>query len=131
MHGLTATLWGRMSFTQGQASPDNFDRYRMMRMRDMPVIAVQVMASTAAPGGVGEPGVPPIAPAVANAWARPTGTRVRSLPMLEAAGQSLTPSSSWSRSKGCRRTSRTKPATVMRMPPTIHHPLPSRLNRMR
>lgn len=37
VHGLTATLWGKMSFNQGQASPDNFDRYRMMRMRDMPV----------------------------------------------------------------------------------------------
>ncbi len=82
VHGLTATLWGKMSFSQGVASPDNFDRYRMMRMRDMPVIAVQVMPSVAPPGGVGEPGVPSIAPAVANAWARLTGTRVRSLPML-------------------------------------------------
>ena len=81
VHGLTAALWGRMSFSNGVASPVNFNRYRMTRMRDMPRIDVAIMASTAAPGGVGEPGVPPIAPAVANAWSRLTGTRARSLPL--------------------------------------------------
>lgn len=81
VHGLTAAMWGRMTFTNGVASPRNFDRYRVTRMRDMPQIEVAIVASDAAPGGVGEPGVPPIAPAVANAWARLTGTRVRSLPL--------------------------------------------------
>ncbi len=82
VHGLSAALWGKMSFNRGIASPTNFDGYRVTRMRDMPVVAVSIIPSTAPPGGVGEPGVPPIAPAVANAWARLTGTRVRSLPLL-------------------------------------------------
>ena len=81
VHGLTAALWGRITFTNGVASPVNFNRYRMTRMRDMPRIEVAIMPSTAPPGGVGEPGVPPIAPALANAWSRLTGTRVRSLPL--------------------------------------------------
>ena len=81
VHGMTAALWGHMNFSRGVASPHNFDEYRMTRMRDMPVIAVSIMPSTDAPGGVGEPGVPPIAPAIANAWARLTGTRKRALPL--------------------------------------------------
>ncbi|HEY8302281.1 MAG TPA: molybdopterin cofactor-binding domain-containing protein [Jatrophihabitans sp.] len=81
VHGLTAALWGRMTFTNGVAGPVNFNRYRMTRMRDMPRVEVAIMASAQPPGGVGEPGVPPIAPAVANAWSRLTGTRVRSLPL--------------------------------------------------
>jgi isoquinoline 1-oxidoreductase beta subunit len=47
----------------------------------MPRITVAIMPRAAAPGGVGEPGVPPIAPAIANAWARLTGVRKRSLPL--------------------------------------------------
>lgn len=82
VHGLTGALWGRMNFNHGVASPTNFDGYHMTRMRDMPTVAVSIVPSTAPPGGVGEPGVPPIAPAVANAWARLTGTRVRTLPLL-------------------------------------------------
>jgi isoquinoline 1-oxidoreductase beta subunit len=81
VHGMSAALWGGMTFERGVASPRNFDDYRMTRMRDMPRIAVAIMPSTAAPGGVGEPGVPPVAPAVANAWARLTGVRKRSLPL--------------------------------------------------
>ncbi len=81
VHGMTAALWGHMNFARGVASPRNFDEYRMTRMRDMPVITVFLMPSTAAPGGVGEPGVPAIAPAIANAWARLTGTRKRALPL--------------------------------------------------
>ncbi len=80
-HGLSAALWGKMTFSKGVASPRNFDGYKMVRMRDMPVIAVTIVPSTQPPGGVGEPGVPPVAPAVANAWARLTGTRARRLPL--------------------------------------------------
>ncbi|MDQ2756074.1 MAG: molybdopterin-dependent oxidoreductase, partial [Actinomycetota bacterium] len=80
-HGLSAALWGRMTFDKGVASPRNFDGYKMVRMRDMPRVAVTIVASTQPPGGVGEPGVPPVAPAVANAWARLTGIRARRLPL--------------------------------------------------
>jgi len=84
MHGLAAALWVRMTFSKGTPSPRNFDGYRMARMRDAPRIDVQVIASGGFVGGVGEPGVPPIAPALANAWARLTGQRLRSLPMFPA-----------------------------------------------
>jgi isoquinoline 1-oxidoreductase subunit beta len=81
VHGMTAALWGKVTFTNGRASASNFNNYRMMRMRDMPVIDVQVITSGAAIGGVGEPGVPPIAPAIANAYAALTGQRLRTLPL--------------------------------------------------
>ena len=81
VHGMTAALWGKVTFTNGRASARNFNNYRMVRMRDMPVIDVQVITSGAAIGGVGEPGVPPIAPAIANAYATLTGQRLRTLPL--------------------------------------------------
>ena len=63
----------------------NFNTYRMLRMREMPQIDVQIINSGGPLGGVGEPGVPPIAPAVANAFARLTGQRLRSLPLVPQA----------------------------------------------
>jgi isoquinoline 1-oxidoreductase subunit beta len=81
VHGMTAALWGKMTFQNGRPSPRNFNQYKMMRMRDMPQIAVQVIQSGAALGGTGEPGVPPIAPAIANAYAALNGTRLRTLPL--------------------------------------------------
>lgn len=83
VHGMTAALWGKMTFTNGRASPTNFGdaKYRMMKMRDMPQVSVQIIESGEALGGVGEPGVPPIAPAIANAYAALTGTRLRTLPL--------------------------------------------------
>lgn len=81
VHGMTAALWGKMTFQNGAASPNNFDHYRMMGMRDMPQISVQVIEGSSVLGGVGEPGVPPIAPAIANAYAALTGTRLRTLPL--------------------------------------------------
>ncbi len=81
VHGMTAAMWGKVTFTNGTASARNFDNYRMMRMRDMPQIDVQIIASGAPIGGVGEPGVPPIAPAIANAYATLTGQRLRTLPL--------------------------------------------------
>lgn len=79
-HGLTATLWGHITFANGVPSVANFNNYRVMRSGDMPAMGVSIVPSTADPGGVGETGVPCVAPAVANAWARLTGTRVRTLP---------------------------------------------------
>ena len=59
----------------------NFDAYPLLRMQEAPQIEVHIIDSNEAPGGVGEPGVPPIAPAVANALFAATGARLRSLPM--------------------------------------------------
>jgi isoquinoline 1-oxidoreductase beta subunit len=59
----------------------NFNDYKVMRMSDMPKVEVHIVASTEKMGGVGEPAVPPIAPAVTNAIFAATGKRIRSLPI--------------------------------------------------
>ncbi len=78
--GLGAALYGAITLDKGRVVQSNFDDYRSLRVNEMPEVVVSIIKSAAAPTGVGEPGVPPIAPAVANAWARLTGTRVRRLP---------------------------------------------------
>ncbi|MEP7207184.1 MAG: molybdopterin cofactor-binding domain-containing protein [Casimicrobiaceae bacterium] len=82
VHAMNAALWGQMTFSAGKAVQQNFNRYRMMRLGDMPQVTVQIMPSTNPPTGIGEPGVPPLAPALANAYARLTGVRVRTLPFF-------------------------------------------------
>jgi isoquinoline 1-oxidoreductase beta subunit len=82
VHALNATLWGQITFTAGKAAQTNFSNYRALRIGEMPQVSVQIVASTNPPSGVGEPGVPPLAPAIANAYARLTGTRVRNLPLF-------------------------------------------------
>jgi CO/xanthine dehydrogenase Mo-binding subunit len=87
--GLSAALKQRISILQGRVEQSNFHDYPMLRMLEMPELEVIVVASEAEPSGVGEPGVPPIAPAVANAIAAATGKRIRRLPLepeLRAAG---------------------------------------------
>ena len=79
--GLSAALYGEVPITDGRVATTNFTDYRVLGMADMPRIETHVIASGAPPGGVGEPGTPPIAPAVANALARLTGVRQRSLPL--------------------------------------------------
>ena len=79
--GLSAALKQRISYVNGHVEQTNFDSYGMLRMREMPVIDVVIVPSTDEPTGVGEPGVPPIAPAVANALAAATGRRIRKLPI--------------------------------------------------
>lgn len=79
-HGISATLWNQMQFVNGVPQVSNFDRYRVTKMADMPAVTVRVISSDANPGGVGEAGVPCVAPAIANAYAKLTGTRVRNLP---------------------------------------------------
>jgi len=88
LHALNATLWGQTTFTAGKANQLNFNRNRVMRLSEMPVVTVQIVKSTEPPTGTGEPGVPPIAPALANAYARLTGTRIRSLPFFPGATMS-------------------------------------------
>ena len=82
--GLTAALHGKVSFNEGQVSEGNFDAYRMLRLTDSPAIEVHIVPSRETPTGIGEVGVPPIAPAVANALAALTGKRVRRLPLVTA-----------------------------------------------
>ncbi len=79
--GMSAALWGQMNFAAGAVSPRNYNHYKMLRMRDMPVVTVQVIQGGPPIGGVGEPGLPPIAPAIANAYAALTGSRLRTLPL--------------------------------------------------
>jgi isoquinoline 1-oxidoreductase beta subunit len=78
---LSAVLYGAITLKEGRVVQGNFDSYRTLRMSDMPVVEVHIVPSDAAPSGVGEPGVPPLAPAVANAMAKLTGKRIRRLPI--------------------------------------------------
>jgi isoquinoline 1-oxidoreductase beta subunit len=82
--GLTAALYGEIVIEGGIVRTGNFDTYPLLRIHEMPVVEVHIVPSTADPTGIGEPGTPPIAPAVANAWYRLTGERVRRLPFNRA-----------------------------------------------
>ncbi|MGI3900621.1 MAG: molybdopterin cofactor-binding domain-containing protein [Janthinobacterium lividum] len=79
-YGLGAALRNQITFDKGMVEQANFDSYEPLRMSDMPVVEVYIMPSGEVPTGVGEPGVPPIAPAVSNAIFAATGKRLRSLP---------------------------------------------------
>jgi isoquinoline 1-oxidoreductase beta subunit len=83
--GLAAALWSEITLVRGRVQERNFDGYRPLRIEDMPAVEVHIVPSGAAPTGVGEPGVPPIAPAVANAFFQLTGRRVRRLPFARLA----------------------------------------------
>jgi isoquinoline 1-oxidoreductase beta subunit len=85
VYGLSAALHGRITFANGRVEQGNFDDYPVLRIDEMPAMAVHIVPSSAAPTGVGEPGTPPIAPAVANAVAAATGKRLRNLPFDLAA----------------------------------------------
>ena len=91
VHAMNATLYGRQSFVNGAAQAKNFNKSRLIRMNEMPAVSVTLMpppavANRAVPiGGVGELGVPTFAPALANAWFRLTGKRLRSLPFYPGA----------------------------------------------
>ncbi|MDM0078144.1 molybdopterin-dependent oxidoreductase [Variovorax sp. J2P1-59] len=79
--GLEAALKAELSYKNGMPQQSNFHDYSVMRLSDVPELHVRLLRSENPPGGVGECGVPPVAPAIANAVARLTGTRLRSLPM--------------------------------------------------
>jgi isoquinoline 1-oxidoreductase beta subunit len=79
--GLSAALYGEITLDRGNVVETNFDRYRQLRMPEMPVVEVHIVPSAEPPTGVGEPGVPPIGPAVANAVFALTGKPVRKLPI--------------------------------------------------
>jgi CO/xanthine dehydrogenase Mo-binding subunit len=77
---LTAALYGKITFAGGRAEQESFDTYPLLRINECPRIETAVVATGAPVGGVGEPGVPPLAAALANAVFAATGKRVRSLP---------------------------------------------------
>jgi isoquinoline 1-oxidoreductase beta subunit len=79
--GLNAAISGRISFAEGRAEQANFDGYPLMTMAESPRLATRIVASGGPLGGVGEPGTPPAAPALANALAAGTGVRARALPL--------------------------------------------------
>src|SRR5256886_276113 len=79
--GLTAALYGEIAIEGGRVKQSNFHDYPMVRLAEMPQIQVHIVPSTDAQGGVGQPGTPPIAPAVCNAIFAATGKRVRKLPI--------------------------------------------------
>ena len=79
--GLSAALKDEITFESGRVQQGNFHNYQMLRMNEAPEIEVHIMPSTEPPTGVGEPGVPPVAPAVANAIFAATGKRIRRLPI--------------------------------------------------
>lgn len=81
IYGLTAALYGNITIEDGAVSQSNFHDYEMVRMDTAPKIDVDIIKSDAPLGGAGEPGTPPIAPALANAVFAATGKRVRKLPM--------------------------------------------------
>jgi isoquinoline 1-oxidoreductase subunit beta len=78
--GLGAILKSRITLDKGRIVEGNFDGYEVLRINEMPSVEVHIVKSSASPTGVGEPGVPPIGPAVANAMFNATGKRIRVLP---------------------------------------------------
>lgn len=81
-YALSAALSGAITFVAGRVQEDNFDTYPVLRLSQMPAVDVHIIASEEPPSGVGEPGVPPLAPALANALFAATGRRRRTLPLL-------------------------------------------------
>jgi isoquinoline 1-oxidoreductase subunit beta len=79
--GLSAAIKGGITFSDGKCNQQNFDTYQFMRISEMPEVSIHIVENDEAPGGVGEPGLPPIAPALGNAIFNLTGKRVRKLPI--------------------------------------------------
>ncbi|MBV8657902.1 MAG: xanthine dehydrogenase family protein molybdopterin-binding subunit [Burkholderiales bacterium] len=80
-YALSAVLYGSITLNQGAPEQSNFHQYQVLRINEMPKVEVHIVQSAEAPTGVGEPGVPPLAPAVANAIAAATGKRLRDMPL--------------------------------------------------
>ncbi|PCI60963.1 MAG: hypothetical protein COB37_08875 [Kordiimonadales bacterium] len=83
IYGLTAAMYGEITIEDGRAVQSNFPDYEMLRLRQTPEIVVDIINSTELPGGVGEPGTPPVFPALANAYFNLTGKRLRSMPLTK------------------------------------------------
>jgi isoquinoline 1-oxidoreductase beta subunit len=83
--GLGSALWSEITVVDGRVQQSNFHDFRILRIDEMPSVEVHIVPSAAPPTGAGEPGVPPIAPAVANAWLALGGAPVRRLPFARLA----------------------------------------------
>ena len=79
--GLTSTLFGQINIEGGKVKETNFDTYRLLRINETPQIDIHLIESNDPPGGMGEPSVALVAPALCNAIAAATGKRLRSLPL--------------------------------------------------
>jgi isoquinoline 1-oxidoreductase beta subunit len=79
--GLGAVMRNEITFTDGEVDQSNFPDYEPLRIKDMPKVSVHIVRSAEPPTGVGEPGVPPCGPALANAIYAATGKRITQLPM--------------------------------------------------
>ena len=86
-YGLSAAMYGAVDLEDGRVAQSNFNDYRVLRINEMPDVEVHIVESSEKPTGIGEPGVPTIAPAVANAWAKLTGERLYSLPFSRSVGK--------------------------------------------
>jgi isoquinoline 1-oxidoreductase/isoquinoline 1-oxidoreductase beta subunit len=84
MYGLTAVLYGDIQIENGAVKESNFHDYKMLRINEAPAVEVIIVESDQPPTGVGEPGLPPVGPAVANAVYRATGERLTSTPLQPA-----------------------------------------------
>jgi isoquinoline 1-oxidoreductase beta subunit len=78
--GLSAALHSKLTFKDGRVQQSNFHDFPVLRLSEMPDVEVHIVSSSEKPGGIGEPGVPPVAPAVANAVFALTGKRLREMP---------------------------------------------------
>jgi isoquinoline 1-oxidoreductase beta subunit len=78
---LSAALKGEITIDRGRVQQSNFNDYDLLRINEMPQVEVYIVPSEEAPTGCGEPGVPPIAPALCNAIFAATGKRIRRLPI--------------------------------------------------
>lgn len=86
-YGLGSVLFNAVTLGEGGVVQEqNFDTYRMIRINEMPAVEVEIIKSTMDPSGIGEPGTPPVGPAVANAWRALTGTNVTTLPFSTPTG---------------------------------------------
>ena len=81
--GLTAALKSKINIRDGRVMQSNFHDFELLRIDEAPKVVVHIIPSGNAPTGVGEPGVPPIAPALANAVFAATGKRIRTLPITQ------------------------------------------------
>jgi len=81
VYGLTSTLKGEITIEQGAVAQSNFHEFELLQIDEMPKLEVHIVPSKQPPGGAGEPGLPPVAPAVANAIFNASGKRVRKLPI--------------------------------------------------
>jgi CO/xanthine dehydrogenase Mo-binding subunit len=86
--GLSAVLFGRIDLAKGRVQQSNFHDYRAVRMSESPEIVCDIIPSDAAPTGVGELGLPLVAPTVAAAIFQATGKRLRDMPFIDALKES-------------------------------------------